>query len=249
MFAWRKKPDGGFEWHEYIRTAVRHRRELRRQRVQDARRAAGQQMHAAGAALAAGSIAAGSAARDGARAGAGALGLALQAAWSLLVHSLRVLLRPIVEAVARPNIGGPLALAGAIALGAGIGRSRSAGLDSEAVTTLLIGVVLMAALLPMLARTTNWRLPRLSGRAAVMAAGFLVLIGGAAWFASGAGFGKLAAEWKTRLGIETGIDLDRLCGVARRVEEVIGRPLPGQVMKAGPRLRLSAADEVRTAVG
>ena len=51
------------------------------------------------------------------------------------------------------------------------------------------------------------------------------------------------------LGIETGIDLDRLCGVARRVEEVIGRPLPGQVMKAGPRLTLRAADEVRTAVG
>jgi len=51
------------------------------------------------------------------------------------------------------------------------------------------------------------------------------------------------------LGIETGIDLDRLCGVARRVEDVIGRPLPGQVMKAGPRLHLSAEDEVRTAVG
>jgi hydroxymethylglutaryl-CoA lyase len=51
------------------------------------------------------------------------------------------------------------------------------------------------------------------------------------------------------LGIETGIDLDGLCGVARRVEEVIGRPLPGQVMKAGPRLTLRAADEVQTAVG
>jgi hydroxymethylglutaryl-CoA lyase len=51
------------------------------------------------------------------------------------------------------------------------------------------------------------------------------------------------------LGIETGIDLDRLCGVARRVEEVIGRPLPGQVMKAGPRLHLHGQDEVRTAVG
>ena len=51
------------------------------------------------------------------------------------------------------------------------------------------------------------------------------------------------------LGIETGIDLDRLCGVARRVEDVIGRPLPGQVMKAGPRLTLRAANEVRTAVG
>jgi hypothetical protein len=111
MFAWRKKPDGGFEWHEYIRTAVRHRRDARRQRVVDARRAAGQQMHAAGAALAAGSRAAGAAAKDGARAGAGALGLGLQAIWALLVHWLGVLLRPVVEAVARPNIGGPLAIA------------------------------------------------------------------------------------------------------------------------------------------
>jgi hydroxymethylglutaryl-CoA lyase len=51
------------------------------------------------------------------------------------------------------------------------------------------------------------------------------------------------------LGIETGIDLDVLCGVARQVEEVIGRPLPGQVMKAGPRLSLRAEDEVQTAVG
>jgi hydroxymethylglutaryl-CoA lyase len=51
------------------------------------------------------------------------------------------------------------------------------------------------------------------------------------------------------LGIETGIDLDILCGVARRVEDVIGRPLPGQVMRAGPRLALRAEDEVATAVG
>jgi len=51
------------------------------------------------------------------------------------------------------------------------------------------------------------------------------------------------------LGIETGIDLERLCGVARRVEEVIGRPLPGQVMKAGPRLHLRSEAEVATAVG
>jgi hydroxymethylglutaryl-CoA lyase len=51
------------------------------------------------------------------------------------------------------------------------------------------------------------------------------------------------------LGIATGIDLERLCGVARRVEAVIGRPLPGQVMRAGPRLTLRAEDEVQTAVG
>src|SRR5262245_3487933 len=74
MFAWRKKSDGGFEWHEYIRTTVKLRRAARRQRVRDAGRAAGQQMHAAGAALVAGSRAAGGAARQGALAGAGALG-------------------------------------------------------------------------------------------------------------------------------------------------------------------------------
>lgn len=50
-------------------------------------------------------------------------------------------------------------------------------------------------------------------------------------------------------GVETGIDLDRLCTVAQRVEEIVGRTLPGQVMKAGPRLRLSALDEVATACG
>ncbi|MBI5581553.1 MAG: hydroxymethylglutaryl-CoA lyase [Deltaproteobacteria bacterium] len=37
------------------------------------------------------------------------------------------------------------------------------------------------------------------------------------------------------LGILTGIDLDELIKVARRVEGVIGRPLPGQVMKSGTR--------------
>jgi hydroxymethylglutaryl-CoA lyase len=42
------------------------------------------------------------------------------------------------------------------------------------------------------------------------------------------------------LGIGTGIDLGSLIGVARRVEQVIGRPLPGQVMKAGRRLDLHA---------
>ena len=51
------------------------------------------------------------------------------------------------------------------------------------------------------------------------------------------------------LGIETGIDLERLCAAARHMEDVIGRPLPGQVMKAGPRLQLHPIDEVETAVG
>ena len=42
------------------------------------------------------------------------------------------------------------------------------------------------------------------------------------------------------LGIETGVDLGRLIDVSKRVEQVIGRPLPGQIMKAGTRRTLSS---------
>ena len=36
------------------------------------------------------------------------------------------------------------------------------------------------------------------------------------------------------MGVETGIDLDRLLAVSRRVETIVGRALPGQIVKAGP---------------
>ena len=36
------------------------------------------------------------------------------------------------------------------------------------------------------------------------------------------------------MGVETGIDLDRLVSVSKRVEAVVGRSLPGQIVKAGP---------------
>jgi len=64
MFGWRKKPED-FEWHRYIRTTIKVRRENRRRRIEDAKYAAAEQVHAAGAALAAGSKAAGAAAMDG----------------------------------------------------------------------------------------------------------------------------------------------------------------------------------------
>ena len=43
------------------------------------------------------------------------------------------------------------------------------------------------------------------------------------------------------MGIETGIDLERLIQVARLAQKILGRELPGQVMKAGPRCQLHAA--------
>ncbi|MGH9034691.1 MAG: hydroxymethylglutaryl-CoA lyase, partial [Acidimicrobiia bacterium] len=37
------------------------------------------------------------------------------------------------------------------------------------------------------------------------------------------------------LGVATGIDLDALIAAAHLAEEIVGRRLPGQVMRAGPR--------------
>jgi hydroxymethylglutaryl-CoA lyase len=50
-------------------------------------------------------------------------------------------------------------------------------------------------------------------------------------------------------GFSTGIDLVKLVVVAKRVEALLGRTLPGQVMRAGPRLKLQPLDSVRKAVG
>lgn len=43
------------------------------------------------------------------------------------------------------------------------------------------------------------------------------------------------------MGFETGIDLDRLIEAARLAQHLLGRELPGQVMKAGPRWQRHAA--------
>jgi hydroxymethylglutaryl-CoA lyase len=39
------------------------------------------------------------------------------------------------------------------------------------------------------------------------------------------------------MGVETGIDLERLLAASRRVQDVVGRALPGQIVKAGPSTR------------
>jgi endonuclease YncB( thermonuclease family) len=203
MFGRRKNNDG-FEWHAYVRTAVRHRREQRRQRMREARHAAVANAGAAGAALAVGSKAAGAAAWDGAKAGAGAAALGLQGLYHLLKALLVTLARaaaaastvigeaavaasrPVIRALATLPVGGPVALASAAALGLGFGRYRSTGLDGEAAVTLAAGGLLLIASLPLLSGLTGVRLPRLGiapGTAVMAVAVGLVAIG-LAWFAS-----------------------------------------------------------------
>lgn len=50
-------------------------------------------------------------------------------------------------------------------------------------------------------------------------------------------------------GVDTGIDLEKLILSAQLAEELVGRELPGQIMKAGPRLKTAAMDTVATANG
>ncbi len=170
MFARRRKDDG-FEWHTYVRTTIRHRREQRRQRLLQAREAAASQAGAAGRALLVGSRAAGAAARDGARAGFWAAGLLAQGVWhgtlrasAAAARKAVVLAQPLAWALARPPIGIPVALAAATLLGCGIGRARAAAFDTEAALMLVLGIAALLAVLPLLAGVTGLTLPRVPRR-------------------------------------------------------------------------------------
>src|SRR5262249_32162578 len=43
------------------------------------------------------------------------------------------------------------------------------------------------------------------------------------------------------MGVATGVDLDALIDAAREAERLVGRQLPSQVLRAGPRTRVSTA--------
>lgn len=240
MFGRRKKSDG-FEWHRYVPTVIRQRREARHQRVLEARRAAAQQMSAAGSALAAGSVAAGAAARDGARAGLGAAGLAAQSLWGVLIDLVLLLGRviaaaaePLVQALARPNVGAPVAFAGAIALGAGIGRYRGMGLDREAIVTFAIAAGLLVASLPVLSTFTGIRLPSISPRAASVTVAIAVAAAGVAWLAGGG---------KSRLADVTGSITSRLPIVGNKPLHGRAEAVSGDLLRiAGTTVRLAGIE-------
>lgn len=151
MFFWKKR-DEGFEWHKYVRTTIKLRREARRQKAQQLG------MHVAEGAKAAGAAADVLARRSAVRIGEGArvlagdlgrmaisgvalAGLALGALVKWLGHHLA----PAVDVLGRPGVGGPLTLIGLIAAIAGASRALlgSKGLDAEAIAALGIGFVCM----------------------------------------------------------------------------------------------------------
>jgi endonuclease YncB( thermonuclease family) len=205
MFGRRKKAEG-FEWHKYVRTTIKLRREARREKVDRFRRSAaegakaagdvagsmakeGAQQFAAGARFAGG--AAGVMAKEGARhfawgakvAGTTAGSMAITSAvWlavtvrslslnlahaaligaratakfvrvtnSVIKRALMTMLRseamrPLLDILGRPGVSTPLALAGAIALLAGLVRPiLGFGLDTETGVALLFGLICLLA--------------------------------------------------------------------------------------------------------
>jgi endonuclease YncB( thermonuclease family) len=205
MFGRRKKAEG-FEWHKYVRTTIKLRRDARREKMDRFKRSAAEgakaagdvagsmakesaQQFAAGARFAGG--AAGVMAKEGARhfawgariagTAAGAMAIA-SAAW--LADAMRLLgghfayatligvratarfvrvtssviggavmtmlrseaMRPLLDILGRPGVSTPLALAGAIALLAGLMRPiLGFGLDTETGVALLFGLVCLLA--------------------------------------------------------------------------------------------------------
>jgi endonuclease YncB( thermonuclease family) len=86
--------------------------------------------------------------------------------------------------LARPGVAGTLAAAGAMALGAGIGRYRGVGLDGEVIAMLAIGGALTATLLPTALHRLTGRFPGLASPLVAMAtAAVAVLAAAAVWSA------------------------------------------------------------------
>src|SRR5262245_58591875 len=97
-------------------------------------------------------------------------------------QTIRAATGSLAGGLARPGVAGTLAAAGALALGAGIGRYRAVGLDREVIATLAIGGALTATLLPLgLSRLTE-SFPQFASPVVAMAAvGVAVLAAAAVW--------------------------------------------------------------------
>jgi len=147
-----KKRDEGFEWHQYVRTTIKLRREARRDKAQKL----GEQV--AGGARVAGAtadkLAKNGAKRLGDAARASVVGLGRSAVAAMAFAGLGVgwiarigtrAVSPVMDLLGRPGIGGPLTFIGLIATVTGLVRGVAGprGFDVEAFTALGIGVVLL----------------------------------------------------------------------------------------------------------
>jgi endonuclease YncB( thermonuclease family) len=134
----------------------------------------------------------------------------------------------VAHLLSRPGIVGTVAALGAMAVGAGIGRYRVAGFDSEAVAMLAVGGGLTATLLPTALSYLSGRFPGLAEHSA--------LLGTAAVAVAVLGAASLWAAYRGTPGVAG------LAGSPSESKEVVGRAsvVAGDLLKvAGTTVRLS----------
>jgi endonuclease YncB( thermonuclease family) len=140
-------------------------------------------------------------------------------------RSARAATGSLTGVLARPLVGGTLAAAGALALGVGIGRYRSTGLDSEAIVMLAIGAALAATLLPLALHQLTAVLPALASPVVATATVAVAVLAAAAVWSAYRGSFDLAGLGESK--------------------EVVGRAavVAGDVLKvAGTTVRLSGIE-------
>ncbi len=208
MFGWRRRNDG-FEWHKYVRTTIKLRREDRKKRIEDIKEAAAAGVVDAGKASASAGRSLCQVGASLAARGAGAFGRMLLRIPGLLVRALSSVGRALGPAgtglsglasgltplINRPGIPALLFLFALAIAASGMARLSTAGLELGAVLLLSIGAVLaLLAMLPWLGRLSSpsirlpsVSIPGLSGlntpaaRGGLLGAVLLVALGGAGW--------------------------------------------------------------------
>ncbi len=120
----RRKKSQGFDWHTYVRTTIKLRRDQRRAKLEEIGRVAAVQAKAAGGA-----------AVQGVAQAAGTGWRASTAAWR--------------TTIARPAVSLPITLCGLAALASGAHRAWTLAPDREALIPFLLGAVLLLAVAPL----------------------------------------------------------------------------------------------------
>ncbi|MEM8973459.1 MAG: thermonuclease family protein [Pseudomonadota bacterium] len=259
MFGWRRRNDG-FEWHKYVRTTIKLRREDRKKRIEDIKEAAAAGVVDAGKASATAGrslfhnalVLLGAAFRVLGRAIARVPGVLMR-----LLQGVASLLHPAGKGVlafatrfeptlSRPGIPALLLLFALASFASGIARAMSTGLDWG--TLLLIGVGAVLALMasaPMLSKFStpalNLPIPSLAAipglnspalRTGFVAAFFLAIAGGLGW-----------ALWPQMTGIASQISTASLPTLSEPPIEGRARAVTGDtLLVAGQVVRLSGIE-------
>ncbi len=166
MFGWGRKTDG-FEWHKYVRTTIRLKREDRRIRVEGVKLAALEGAKDAGRAGVKAGVSGLAAVWNGAvsavqwiigAAISGGLSMARTAAPA--ARSAIEILAPWSKRLAHGGLSALLLAVGLIALHAAFSRSRGAGLGGEALVPAVVALIALgASLTPILMGHLRWQPP------------------------------------------------------------------------------------------